>query len=94
MFLIMFSFVYIYIYIDINDQVAILDQYGNGQSLVAFEWFQVSDLKSVSAMLLSSFSTDEPPCDWVHVVVGRASSLWLVSYGGRTKAHVDCTPTG
>ena len=65
MFLIMFTFVYIYIYtyIDFNDQVAILDQYGNGLSLVAFEWFQVSDLKSVSAMLLSSFSTDEPPCD-------------------------------
>ena len=92
MFLIMFTFVYIYI--DINDQVAILNQYGNGLRLVAFEWFQVSDLKSVTAMLLSSFSTDEPPCDWVHVVVGRASSLWLVSYGGRTKAHVDCTPTG
>ena len=53
MFLIMFTFVYIYIYIDFNDQMAILGQYGNGLSLVAFEWFQVSDLKSVSAMLLS-----------------------------------------
>ena len=40
MFLIMFTFVYIYI--DFNDQVAILDQHGNGLSLVAFEWFQVS----------------------------------------------------
>ena len=89
MFLIMFTFVYIYI--DFNDEVAILGQYGNVLSLAAFEWFKVSDL---SAMLLSSFSTDGPPCDWVHVVVGRASSLWLVSYGGRTKAHVDCTPTG
>ena len=71
MFLIMFTFVYIYI--DFNVQVAILDQYGNGLSLVALEWFQVS---------------------YLSVVVGRASSLWLVSYGGRTKAHVDCTPTG
>ena len=87
-------FTFVYIYIEFNDQVAIQDQYGNGLSLVAFEYIQVFDLKSVSAMLLSSFSTDGPPCDWVHVVVGRVSSLWLVSYGGRIKAHVDCTPTG
>ena len=65
MFLIMFTYIYIYIYIylDFNDEIAILDQYGNVVGLVAFEWFKVSDLKSVSAMLLPSFFTDGPPCD-------------------------------
>ena len=60
---VVFMFTFVYIYIDFNDQVAILGQYGNGLSLVAFEWFQVSDLKSVSAMLLSEFSTDGSPYD-------------------------------
>ena len=65
-FLIMFTFVYVYP--DFNDEGAILDQYGIVVGLVAFEWFKVSDLKSVSVMQLPSLST-------VHVVVGRASSL-------------------
>ena len=43
----MFLFTFAYIYIDFNDQGVILDQYGNGLSLVAFECIQVSDLKSV-----------------------------------------------
>ena len=48
--------------------------------------------KSDWPMWSPSYSTNGPPHDWVHAVVGQASSPCLSACGGRTDAHVDCPP--
>ena len=54
---------------------------------------QMIHSKSDWPMWSPSYSTNGPPYDWVHAVVGRASSPCLSACGGRTDAHVDCPPS-
>ena len=60
--------------------------------MVWYLWCRLQTFHLKSGWLMW-FSTNGPLDDWVHAVVGWASSPCLSACGGRTDAYVDCPPS-